>query len=112
MKIVHTALIAMILMLGFAASGPAFAHGRVGVFIGAPLFWPGYYPAPYYYGYGPYYAPGYYPPYAVEQGPTTYVERSANEAAPAPPPQQHWYYYCKAAKGYYPYVKECPAGWQ
>jgi hypothetical protein len=37
-------------------------------------------------------------------------------AAPAPPPSlqsppQYWYY-CPSAKGYYPYVAECPEGWR
>ena len=31
-------------------------------------------------------------------------------SAPPPPPTQYWYY-CEAAKGYYPYVSACPAGW-
>jgi hypothetical protein len=29
----------------------------------------------------------------------------------AAPPVQYWYY-CEAAKGYYPYVPSCPAGWK
>jgi len=32
-------------------------------------------------------------------------------APSAPPPAQYWYY-CDAAKGYYPYVPSCPAGWR
>jgi hypothetical protein len=93
-------------LLGLAASGAALAHGRVGVFVGVPLFWPGYYPAPYYS------APYYYPPTVIERSaPTTYVERGSYEAAPAPAPE-NWYYYCSASKGYYPYVKQCPGGWQ
>jgi hypothetical protein len=91
-------------LLGAAASAPALAwhHGgvRFGVVIGAP-FYPWYYP--------PYYA---YPPYppvvTVPSGPTTYVERGGAQAAPS---QGSYWYYCEASKTYYPYVKECPAGW-
>ncbi len=35
----------------------------------------------------------------------TYVERAA-----PPPPPTYWYY-CEAARGYYPYVGQCPGGW-
>ena len=107
MKTVHAALIPIVLLLGLAASGLALAHGRVGVYVGAPFFWPGYYSAPYPY----YYAPYYYPPAVAPAGPTTYIERGGNAAAPAQA-AENWYYYCAAAKGYYPYVKQCPGGWQ
>jgi len=89
-------------------------HVRFGVSIGVPV---GYY-APYYYGYPyPYAYPGYgYPPVVVQAAPPVYVEQGAAQAAPAPAPapataQSDWYY-CAAAKGYYPYVSECPGGWQ
>jgi|SRR5262245_41462127 len=91
-------------LLGGAASAPALAwhHGgvRFGVVIGAP-FYPWYYP-PYYY----------YPPYPVvttPPAPTTYVEQSGARAAPAQ--GSSYWYYCPESKTYYPYVKECPAGW-
>jgi hypothetical protein len=91
-------------LLGAAASAPALAwhHGgvRFGVFVGAP-FYPWYYP--------PYYYP-YYPPYpvTVPAAPTTYVEQGS--AHPEPSQRSYWYY-CEASKTYYPYVKECAAGW-
>ena len=71
-----------------------------GVVVGAPLFW---HPAPYYY-----YPPYYYPPaVVVPQSPPTYVEKSdAAEDA------QSFWYWCADAKAYYPYVKQCPGGWQ
>jgi hypothetical protein len=89
-------------LLGAAASAPAFAwhHGgvRFGVVIGAP-FYPWYYP--------PYYYP-YYPPYpAVPAAPTSYIEQGSAQPARG---SSYWYY-CEASKTYYPYVKECPAGW-
>ena len=92
-------------LLGAAATAPAFAwhHGgvRFGVFVGAP-FYPWYYP--------PYYYPPYYSPVVtVPAGPTTYVEKGA--AQPAPSQGSSYWYYCEASKTYYPYVKECPAGW-
>lgn len=62
-----------------------------------------YYPG-YYYPYGyPYYA---YPApygYVAPQSP------AVNSNLPAPP--QSWYY-CDAARGYYPYVQNCPSGWR
>jgi hypothetical protein len=107
MKRAKAILILSVVLLGAAASAPAFAwhHGgvRFGVVVGAP-FYPWYYP-PYY---GPY-SPYYYPPAAVPAGPTTYVEQGGAQPAPSQP-SSYWYY-CEASKTYYPYVKECPAGW-
>jgi len=91
------------LLFGMAASDPAWAdrghhhgghfhgHARFGVFVGAPLvaaplFYP-WYSSPY-----PYYAPP----------PAVYVEQGD--------PAGYWYH-CSNPPGYYPYVKECPAGW-
>jgi hypothetical protein len=98
----------IVLALGVTASPSALAfhhggHVRFGVFIG-PGF---YYPSPYY-GYPPYYPPYYYPP--VAPVPQTYVEQGV--AQPAPALSQGSWYYCDASRAYYPYVKECPAGWQ
>jgi hypothetical protein len=81
-------------------------HLRGGVFIGAPLFWPWYYPDPYYYP-GPYYYGDYAP--VVESSPAVYIEQGA---APAAPEQSTYWYYCARSKGYYPYVQQCPGGWQ
>lgn len=53
-----------------------------------------YYPTPVY----PYPA---YPPVIVQTTP----------AKPGPAPAQYWYY-CAASKAYYPYVAQCPGGWQ
>jgi len=59
-----------------------FVRGGVAVWPAAFYYWPGYY-----------YAPAYYPP------------------AYYPAAQQYWYY-CPAVAAYYPYVQQCPAGWQ
>ena len=87
---------------------------------GAPAY---YYGAPYWYGgvYGGanYYGPGY--PYGqaypggAPAGPQVYIERGADEGAPAPSaaaPAQGWWYWCGDPEGYYPTVRECPGGWQ
>jgi hypothetical protein len=68
------------------------------VFVGGP-FW---YPWGYGYGY-PYSYP--YPVYSqpvVEQAPAVYTQQTL--------PPQYWYY-CQNPPGYYPYVRECTAGW-
>ena len=73
-------------------------HSSFFVGFGAPLYWgpPYYYDAPYYY------APGYYEPLPV------YIEQ--NPVSPEPG-SQYWYY-CSSARTYYPYVGDCPEGWQ
>lgn len=91
-----------VLVLVIAGIGSALAHGgaRVGVYFG-PVWSPWYYPPPYYY----------YEPRVVvvpPSPPPVYIEQSD----PAAPSGQQYWYYCKSAKGYYPYVKECPDGWQ
>jgi hypothetical protein len=95
---------------GILAAGTASAHGRghshfsLGFNFGVPVY------APYYY----YPAPVYYSsPVVVQQAPTVYVERP-DAMAPAQPaqPSQNYWYYCNDSRTYYPYVKECPGGWQ
>lgn len=101
-----------LLLLAAAGSGNAWAdrdHGHFdahfGVMIG-PDWGPGYFPM------SPYgYYPPYYPPVLVAPPPPpVYIEQPQAPAA-APAPSDYWYY-CAAPKGYYPYVKECPGGWQ
>ncbi len=84
-------------------------HGRFGVFVGGPVFWPGYY-YPSYYSYPPYYDyPPDYSPVVVTPS-LEYVEAGSTQPAPVEP-QAYWYY-CADTKSYYPYVEQCPAGWQ
>jgi hypothetical protein len=90
--------------------GYGHGHGYGGVHfgfaLGLPLYGPGYYSP--YYGY-PY--PAYaYPPVVVQSAPPVYIEQGATQAAPAPATAD--WYYCAASRSYYPYVSECPAGWQ
>jgi hypothetical protein len=106
------------------------SHWRGSVHIG--VGWPGYYwGAPYWGGgWGPYYYPRYYyygapyyggyngsaygPVYAPVDGPVTYVERS--DVAPAANGTSNgggnWWYWCAGSRNYYPYVKDCPGGWE
>ena len=114
MKRITATSVAVAAALALAAAGGALAgghgghgghfhhggHGRVflGIGLGAPLFWPWYYPP-------------YYPPtvVAVPSSPPVYVEQGDDGAATA---KSDYWYYCPESKGYYPYVRECPRGWQ
>jgi hypothetical protein len=88
-----------------ADRGHRHVHSHVGVGIAVDPFWFG--PWPYR---GPYYPPYYYPPpvIAVPATPPVYIERETN---PSPQAAAYWYY-CAHPAGYYPYVKQCPGGWQ
>ncbi|MGE5638792.1 MAG: hypothetical protein ACM30H_01745 [Clostridia bacterium] len=104
-----TALAALALAAGALTASSAFAWGHHGggrVFLGFNFGVPVY--APYYYYPGPVYYPA---PVVVQQQPMVYSERSDLAAAPAAPQENYWYY-CAASRGYYPYVQECPSGWQ
>jgi hypothetical protein len=83
-----------------AASGTASAHwhGSVGVYIG---------PGPYWWG-APYYPYSYYYPPAVVPAPA-YMAPSPGVRLPAP--QSYWYF-CRESNTYYPYVSDCPGGWE
>lgn len=89
----------LLIALLVAVPDAAWAHGRrghVGVYVGP--------------SWG-FYSPFYYPPPVIvlpPESPPIYIEQ---QEAPAPPEQGYWYY-CAGAKAYYPYVKECPEGWQ
>jgi len=78
-------------------------HFHTRVFIGGAVFAPVFFPAPYYYYPPAYYPPAYYPAYYPPA--TEYV-------APEPAPAPAYWYYCPDSRAYYPYVRECPSGWQ
>lgn len=94
-----------------AGHRPHFA-GRA-VFIAAPVFAAGYYfSRPYFYDpFYPYYPPVYSPIFTPSP---EYIERGeppAPQVQPQPQSGAYWYY-CQGAGAYYPYVTECPGGWQ
>jgi hypothetical protein len=100
-------------------------YGRGGVYVGPGPYWgapyarpyyPGrFYPRPYYPGpflYGdPFYAPA---PVVVvpPPEPAVYIEQSDSAVEQAQTPAQQYWYFCRGSNRYYPYVKECPGGWQ
>jgi len=89
---------------GFHHDGFHHGHGHAVFFVGGA--WPGWWwwGYPYYDGW-PYPAgyPGYYAP------PAQYIEKGdGSDGASA----NAWWYHCDQPDGYYPYVKECPGGWQ
>jgi hypothetical protein len=108
----RTAAAAIVLALaGVVVSQPAEAHRRVHSHVSIGLgfgYWGPYWGAPWWY-YPP--APVYYP-VVVPAQPVTYIEQNPSQSAPASNDGGGWWYYCDASKGYYPYVKECPSGWQ
>ncbi len=131
MKTPRVLLIAFALLVAGIAN--AWAGGRVygGVSIGVgpgPYWGGGYYGRPYwgggYYGRpyfpGPYIYPGpffapYYAPQAVvvvPSEPQVYIEQGGAAAAEQALEGAQYWHFCRGANNYYPYVKECPGGWQ
>jgi hypothetical protein len=93
-------------------------HWRGGVYLNFGVPFPYYWGPRYYYGPPVYYAapPAYYygaPAVVAPSSPPVYVERyDSVPAAPQSQPPATWWYWCASANGYFPYVKECPGGWQ
>ena len=88
--------------------GGGWGYGRGGYYGGIGLGLGLGYGLGYYGGY-PYYA---YPPVVstVPVAPPVYIQQAAPQ--PVPQPQANYWHYCRNPEGYYPYVKECPGGWQ
>jgi hypothetical protein len=87
---------------GHVVASPGFHHHggfHTRVFIGGGFFAPWYWPPPPYY-----YPPAYYPP--------AYYPADPAYAEPYAEPAPSYWYYCPASRAYYPYVQECPGGWQ
>lgn len=109
---------------GGQASGRHSSHGRynggrshnhIGAIFGASLFFPSWYfypPAPAWYSYSlpPEYYYGDPTAYGSPDSPTLYVEQSRAPEAAAQEPA--YWYYCAESQTYYPYVEQCPGGWQ
>jgi hypothetical protein len=107
----------LILLAGLAVSSLALAdhrhggsHWGVGLYFGPPVMYP-YYPHPYYY-----YPYAYYPPTVVVPAPQEqiYIEKGDDSQPTTGNTSQagYYWYHCDKPEGYYPYIKECPAGWQ
>ena len=104
----------LILGVGLVLAGSAMAdpgHGHwhgprvrthVGIYIDP--FWGPWQARPYPSYWYPYYPPP-SPVVVVPQSPPVYVEQN-------PAPAENVWYYCPERQAYYPYVRECPAGWQ
>jgi hypothetical protein len=135
MNVLKPLAAAAVLIAAMATAAPADAHGYYGYrgywyggpavrfYYGGPLWWGGgyYYGPPYGSPYG--YAP--VPPVVVSPpSPPVYIERDQEPApvpsapapsAPAAPsaaPATQWWYLCSNPRGAYPYVRECPGGWE
>lgn len=106
-------LILSVLLAGSALAGGRY-YGGVGIYMGPGPFWgPPLYPRPFYYpspyGYGPYYAPA--PVVVVPPTQQVYIEQYSAPVEPVHEDRRFWYY-CHDSRNYYPYVRECPRGWQ
>ena len=84
--------------------GGHYGHSSFGFYFGAPFYSYPYYSYPYQYPY-------YYPPavVTVPVTPPVYIQQSPPNAQQYP---TGYWYYCNTPEGYYPYIKECPNGWQ
>ena len=89
---------------GYVGGYRHYGYG-VGVGIGFPYYWP-YYAYPYY-AYPPYYSSS---AIVMPSAPPVYIEQRT--VAKVQPLESNKWDYCANPEGYYPHVKECPAGWQ
>lgn len=87
---------------GYFSGGHGGGHRSVDTHVGV-YFGPSF-------GYDTHYSPFYYPYYRVviAPSPTVYIERGNPQSVVQP---YHWYF-CANPEGYYPYVQQCPGGWQ
>lgn len=85
---------------GFHHGGFHHGHGHAVFVVGGGWGWWGY----------PYYGWSYPDAYASYYAPSVqYIEQGdGTDGASA----NAWWYRCDQPSGYYPYVKECPGGWQ
>ncbi|MGH8549424.1 MAG: hypothetical protein ACRERU_12665 [Methylococcales bacterium] len=101
---------------GFARYGgwnyySPYRRPRLSIFLGSSLFWPPYYSWPYSYSAPNYYPYSYYPSFLAAQSmPPVYIEQG--NIPQVQPLEANYWDYCVSSGGYYPHVKECPAGWQ
>ena len=89
----------LVALLLASSTTPALAWWRGGVFVGpGVVVGPSVVVAP------PVYVPSYPAPVVVEPSAPVYQQQPQTA-------QQSWYY-CQDPAGYYPYVQQCPRGWQ
>jgi len=50
--------------------------------------------------------------YSERESGTVSTQQPAPDAATPPPPGTQWWYLCASPRGAYPYVRECPGGWE
>ncbi|PKM12788.1 MAG: hypothetical protein CVV13_04055 [Gammaproteobacteria bacterium HGW-Gammaproteobacteria-3] len=89
---------------GGGHGGGHHGHASYGFYFGAPYYSYPYYSYPYY-SY-PYYAPTII---TAPSSPPVYIQQSPQVTQQY---QTGYWYYCANPEGYYPYVKDCPDGWQ
>ncbi|MCB5190811.1 hypothetical protein LG198_08745 [Methylobacillus arboreus] len=124
-KIMVVGLVAGLMLSGTALADPwrGHRHGggpNIGFYFG-PGFGPGFYGP----GWGPYYPRPYYgvptypyyPPVIVAPAPApvpppVYIEQAPQQSAAPQSADSAYWYHCNQPEGYYPYIKECPSGWQ
>ena len=128
---IKAGLLAAVVLTASMCAAPAWADrgghdhgwgwGPAGILLGSALLYSALQPRPYYGPPAVVYAPPapVYVPYYAE--PPVYVAPPAPAVAlPAPRVAQSapaeatggLWYFCKKPRGYYPYVRECPGGWE
>src|SRR6185436_21164698 len=123
MRFRKTVLVVTLAALGTLASGTAEARGGRhwgfgwGLGLGLAVTAPWVFARPYYYPPSYYYPPAYYPSYSYAPAygysqPAYSAPAYAQPSAPSSQDYSFSYYYCAGANGYYPYVRQCPGGWQ
>lgn len=65
-----------------------------------------------YYGYGMPYPYPYYPYQPVVAAPSPPPVYTQQNIPTTSEPQTNYWHYCRNPDGYYPYVRECPGGWE
>ena len=119
-----TAACLAIVLIGSITSDSAWARGWGGGHYGGGHWGGGWgYGRGYYggiyigpgFGWGwPYYSPPFYayPPAVITapSSPPVYIEQGGGQTDPQG--QSNYWYYCADSQAYYPYVKQCPGGWQ
>ena len=92
--------------------GGHFHRGAVGLGVGYGV---PYFAIPYYYP--PYYPPNYFPGYPPDYqepgaygGPSQFLEPAYPQHSQAA--ETNDWFFCPGSNAYYPYVRQCPQGWQ